>query len=76
MSSSARHSLMVFMVLKLASSGTNGEEVDSEVDSSHWGDIDSLSSGDTGVTDLSRVFSWAGVHDGFNDDFQEGFCRS
>lgn len=47
---------------------TDGDEGDGLVDTSEWRDIDGLSSDGTGGTDTSRVFAWASVDDGVDED--------
>lgn len=50
--------------------GSGDEEVDSEVNSSHGGDIDSLLSDNTGSTDSGGIFSGAGVNDSLDNDLK------
>jgi len=51
-------------------SGTLGHKVDSLVDSSHWGHINSLSSNGTTGTDSCGVFSGSSLHDGFEQNLE------
>jgi len=48
--------------------GTSCDQPDGLVDSSHWGDVASLSSYATSSSDPSRVFPWASVHNSGNAD--------
>ena len=49
---------------------TNGQESNSLVDSSQWGDINSLSSDGTGRTNSGGIFSWTGVDNSINENLQ------
>ena len=51
-------------------SGTFAEEVDSLIDSSHWGNINSLSSDGTTWTNSGRVFSGTTLDDGLEQDLE------
>lgn len=46
----------------------DGEEGDGLVDTSEWGNIDGLSSDGTLGSDSGRVFSWASVDNGVDED--------
>lgn len=48
--------------------GTDGQKGNGLVDSSHWRDIDGLSSDGTGRTNSGGVFSWTSVDNGVNDN--------
>merc|ERR1712225_215264 len=56
-----------FDVAECGVAGTGGQEVDGGVDTTKWGDIDGLTTHDTGRTDTARVLTGAGVHDGIHD---------
>jgi len=51
-------------------SGSVSDQVNSQVDSSHWWDVNGLLSGNTSRSDLGGVFSWASELDGSDEDFQ------
>ena len=66
MISSERHSHMLLWV-ESSVSRSLAHEVDSLVDSSHWGDIDSLSSKGTTGTNSSGVLSGTALDDGLEE---------
>ena len=51
-------------------SGSLAHEIDSLVDSSQWGNIDSLSSDGTSGTNSGGIFSGSSLDDSFEEDFE------
>ena len=51
-------------------SGSVGQQVNGQVDSSHWWHVHGLLSGNTSCTNLGWVFSWTSKLDGLNEDFK------
>ena len=46
------------------------DQINGQVDSSHWWDVDGLLSGNTSCSNLGWIFSWTSELDGLDEDFQ------
>ena len=78
MSSSARHSAMVLMLRKAASRAytlpfipityTSGQESEGEADTAEGGNINSLTTDNTGSTNTGRVFTRTRVGNGISEN--------